>query len=158
MVNPRERRAIVTLAVISLIVLAVAASAWRFVSPAVEPRINVRWSPGVSEDARLAVERELTLLRGEVKEGRTWAYDLGDISRTNVRALVAHPAVEDTHYINRSAGTVWRTAPAGTTMVGGPLNRARDSAALRWLLTGSATTVLVSALWLCTTGRRTSAR
>ena len=61
MVNPRERRAIVTLAVISLIVLAVAASAWRFVSPAVAPRINVRWSPGVSDDARLAVERELAI-------------------------------------------------------------------------------------------------
>lgn len=156
-VNPRERRGIATLAVISLVILAVATLAWRFVSPAVAPRINVRWAPSVSEGARLAVERELTLLRGEVKEGRTWAYDLGDISRTNVRALVAHPAVEDTHYINRSAGTVWRTAPAGTTVVGGPLNKARDSAALTWLLTASATTALVSALWLFTTGRRTSA-
>ena len=155
--DPRERRAIVTLAVISLIVLAIAACAWRFVSSAVAPRINVRWAPGVSEGARLAVERERTLVRGELKEGRTWAYDLGDVSRANVRALVAHPAVEDTHYINRSAGTVWRTAPPGTTVIGGLLNRARDSVALRWVLTASATTALVSALWLFTTGSRTSA-
>jgi hypothetical protein len=155
--DPRERSSIVTLAVTSLVILAVAACAWRFVSPAVAPRINVRWAHGVSDDGRVAVERELTLLRGEVKEGRTWAYDLGDISRVNVRSLVAHPAVEDTHYINRSAGTVWRTAPAGTTVVGGPLNRARDSAALTWLLTASATTALVSVLWLLTTGRGTSA-
>ena len=157
MVNPRERRGIVTLAVSSLVVLAVAACVWRFVSPSVAPRINVRWAPGVSDEARLAVERERTLVRGEPKEGRTWAYDLGDVSRANVRALVAHPAVEDTHYINRSAGTVWRTAPPGTTVIGGLLNRARDSVALRWVLTASAATALVSALWLFTTGSRMSA-
>src|SRR5687767_10141129 len=109
--NPRDRRRIVAIAAVSLIVLAIALWIWRFVPPAIAPRINVRWTSGLSNEARLAAENQFTLLHGEMKEGRTWAYDLGNISRANVRALVAHPAVEDTHYVNRSAGTIWRTAP-----------------------------------------------
>src|SRR5687767_5873964 len=95
---PRDRRYVVAIAAVSLIVLTIALCMWRFVSPAIAPRINVRWASGLSDEARLAVENQFALLHGEVKEGRTWAYDLGNISRANVRALVAHPGVEDTHY------------------------------------------------------------
>jgi hypothetical protein len=150
----RDCRHITAIAAGSLIVLALVACIWRYVPPATAPRINVRWAPGVADEARLAAQREFKLLRGEVKDGRTWAYDLGNISRANVQALVAHPAVEDTHYINRSAGTIWPTAPRGTVVIGGALNRVRDSAVLTWASTASAMTIVVSVLWLVTTGRR----
>ena len=156
--DPRDRRHVVAIAAVSLIVFAIALCVWRFVPSAIAPRINVRWTAGLSDEARLAAESQLTLLNGEVREGRTWAYDLGNLSRANVQALVAHPAVEDTHYVNRAAGTIWRTAPRGTAVVGGALNKARDSAFLTWALTASATTTVVAALWLASTGRRTGSR
>ncbi len=151
----RQYRHVVMLAAVSLLVAA-AAGAMRFlVSPAIAPRINVRWAPGVSDEARAGAERTLHLLDGELREGRTWAYDLGDISRANVRALVAHPAVEDTHYIDRGDGTVWRQAPAGHAAVGGAINRIRDSAALLWAGTIGGITALVAGVWLAT-NRRTA--
>ena len=156
--DARDRRHIAAIAVASVIVLAIALYVWRFVPPSLAPRINVRWTAGLSDEARLTAERRFTLLQGELQEGRPWAYDLGDISRANVRALVAHPAIEDTHYVNRAAGTIWRTAPPGTAIVGGALNRVRDSAFLTWALTSSATTTVVCALWLASTGRRIRSR
>jgi hypothetical protein len=153
-----DRRQVMAVAVASLIVLAIALCLWRFVPSPTAPRINVRWTVSVPDEARLAIERHFSLLRGEAKEGRTWAYDLGDISRANVRALVAHPAIEDTHYLDRSAGTIAPTAPRGTLRIGGPLSTVRESAVLTWTLTAAATTTAVCALWLASTGRRTGAR
>jgi hypothetical protein len=149
-----DRRGVAILAVLGVLVAGVALFTWRVVPPAIAPRINVRWAPDVSDARRAVAEQQFSLRRGELREGRTWAYDLADISRANIRALVANPAVEDTHYINRTAGTVWRTAPRGTIAVGGWLNRVRDSAAVSWAAMLSATTVAVSMLWLVTTGRR----
>ena len=145
-------------AVLAVTVAAAAAATLRFVDPAMAPRINIRWAPAVDASRRAAAERRFHLLRGELKDGRTWAYDLGDVSRRNVRALVADPAVEDTHYINRSAGTVWRTAPRGREPAGGLLNRIRDSALMTWAATAGATTAAVAILWLLTDGRRLRSR
>ncbi len=77
----------------------------------IAPRVSVRWAAAISDQARTAAERRFSLLRGELREGRTWADDLGDLSRANTGALIADPAVEDTHYIDRTAATVWSTAP-----------------------------------------------
>lgn len=149
----RDARHVAALALLSLVVLTAAVAMRLFVAPAIAPRINVRWAAGVSEEARAAAEQGLRLTNGELREGRTWAYDLADVSRANVRALVAHPAVEDTHYVNRALGTVWRNAPRGSARVGGVLNGLRDSAVVSWAATGGATTAVVAALWLVTTGR-----
>ena len=63
--------------------------------------VHIRWAPGVSDAMRAQEERTYSLRRPEFREGRTWGYSLGDLSRPNVTALVNDPAVEDTHNINR---------------------------------------------------------
>jgi hypothetical protein len=72
--------------------------------------VNVRWAPEVDEGRRRALETRYQLTRAVPREGTTWAYYLADPSRRNVRALVTDPAAQDTHYINRSRFTVWRSA------------------------------------------------
>ena len=62
----------------------------------IEPRVNVRWTDGVTEDERLLLERRFGLESPQWREGATWRYVLRDRSRENIAALVAHPAVDDT--------------------------------------------------------------
>ena len=68
----------------------------------IEPRVNVRWTEGVTQDERLSLERRFGLESAEWREGTTWRYVLRDRSRENIAALVAHPAVDDTHDIDRA--------------------------------------------------------
>lgn len=68
--------------------------------------VNVRWAPGVDERARLALESSYHLRPMQAHAERTWIYRLGDTSRSNIRALVTDPRVEDTHGIDRQAFTV----------------------------------------------------
>jgi hypothetical protein len=72
-----------------------------------EPRVHVRWLEGLSEGERASLERRYELRAGIPVEGTpsTWRYDLGDLSRENIRALVDDPAVADTAYIDRKALT-----------------------------------------------------
>ena len=65
------------------------------------PRVGVRWQEGVDDSVRAALEARHDLRNG-VGDGRTWQYELGDISRENIRALVEDSAVEDTAYIDRN--------------------------------------------------------
>lgn len=68
--------------------------------------IGVRWTAGVSEDARRAAAavHHLTIEDDEpVESGR---FLLTDTSRTNVLALVSDPIVEDTAGIDRRTGEV----------------------------------------------------
>jgi hypothetical protein len=64
--------------------------------------IHVRWAPSVDDAARQRLEQTLGLIEGEPREGRTWGYTLTAPSRANIQTLVQHPAVEDTHNLNRS--------------------------------------------------------
>jgi hypothetical protein len=63
--------------------------------------IHVRWQPTLEADARQRLESGLSLANPQQLEGRTWRYELLDPSRSNIRALVTHPAAEDTHAIDR---------------------------------------------------------
>ena len=73
--------------------------------------INVRWAPSVTPDVQSQLERKYHLISPQRTEGRTFSYDLTDLSRDNIRAMVLDPAVEDTHYIHRTAYRIWRFAP-----------------------------------------------
>ena len=149
-----DHRRIRLLAVGSLIALAAVGAVYLFVPPAVAPRINVRWADGVSDAARARLESQLQLFAGEPREGTTWAYDLGDPSWRGVRALIAEPAVADTHLVHRRFGIVSSAAPAGTTRIaGGTLSRWRDSPAAGWIVRLSLCWLIVSAFWLVTSGR-----
>jgi hypothetical protein len=78
-----------------------AAIVW-LATPAPTARINVQWGPDVGERDRADLEQRFTLLDGELMEGATWQYSLRDQSRDNVRALVEHPSVSDTHHLDRT--------------------------------------------------------
>jgi hypothetical protein len=81
--------------------------------------INVRWSPATTPDVQHRLEQQYHLTYGQRTEGRTFSYDLTDLSRNNIRAMVLDPAVEDTHYIHRTAYRIWRFAPRSKYHDGG---------------------------------------
>ena len=125
-----------------------------WVPSALAPRVNVRWAPPVEEFERRNVERTLGLLDGEQVDGTTWAYDLGDPSRSAVEALVTHPLVEDTHHIDRAKREVSADAPAGRTRIRGGLSLVHDSMLLGWVERTSFAVLLVSIAWLMASGRQ----
>ena len=69
------------------------------------PRINVRWVDGLDADRRRGLEARFGL-DAEEGESPTWSYALADASRENITALVQHPDVADTHYIDRAEMTL----------------------------------------------------
>src|SRR5262245_37010429 len=81
--------------------------------------INVRWSPATTPDVQHRLEQQYHLTYGLRTEGRTFSYDLTDLSRSNIQAMVLDPAVEDTHYIHRTAYRIWRFAPRSKYYDGG---------------------------------------
>ena len=88
--------------------------------PPPPPRINVRWVDGLDADRRRGLEARFGL-DAEEGESSTWSYGLADASHENITALVQHPDVEDTHYIDR----VEMTLEAGAFRVADPRPRYR---------------------------------
>jgi hypothetical protein len=154
----RDRRRVGALALLSIIVLVFIGCLHLFVPPAFAPRVYVRWQTGVSEAARTQIERELKLLAGEPYDATTWAYDLGDPSRQAIRALVAHGSVEDTGNIDRVRLTVIDDTRVGTTRVHGGLSLWRDAPVVVWLARLASAFLVLSAVWLVTTGRSVARR
>jgi hypothetical protein len=83
--------------------------------------VHVRWKPRVEAAARARVERAHALMPVEFKEQRTWLYLLTDVSRGNIRQLIADPAIEDTHYINRQRATIAWSADRGDYAASRPM-------------------------------------
>jgi hypothetical protein len=149
----RDRRQVAALALSSVLVLALIGCLHLFVPPAFAPRVYVRWRAGVSETARTEIERELKLLAGEPYDATTWSYDLGDPSRQAIGALVAHRSVEDTGNIDRARLTVIDDTRAGRTRVHGGLSLWRDAPFVPWLTRLASSFLVLSIVWLVTTGR-----
>jgi hypothetical protein len=72
--------------------------------------VHVRWQAGIELETRHRLETRFQLTGGELLDGTTWRYVLTDPSRSNVRALVSEPVVEDTHHIDRRNGTIAESA------------------------------------------------
>ena len=77
--------------------------------PPSPPRINVRWLAGLDADLRRGLEQRFGLELGNEIAPSTWGYALADQSGENIAAILQHPDVEDTHYIDRAQMTL---APA----------------------------------------------
>ena len=88
--------------------------------PPPPPRINVRWVDGLDADHRGGLEARFGLDPRNEGESSTWSYALADASHENITALVGHPDVEDTHYIDR----VEMTLEEGAFRADGPRYRA----------------------------------
>jgi hypothetical protein len=65
--------------------------------------MNIRWASQVSDAERTELERRFSLSNGELREGTTRHYELLDSSRSNIAAMVEHPAIADTSNIDRDA-------------------------------------------------------
>lgn len=116
------------------------------------PRVHVRWHEHLSDRQRADLEQRFSLVLGVRRDGPTWEYDLAEPSVEVTRALIDDANVADTHYIDRTAGTVAADAPAGTT-------RLRGRRVAGWLhsplvdgLVGFwVSSLFVSAVWLART-------
>jgi hypothetical protein len=75
--------------------------------------IVVRWAPATDPTLQDLIEKVHHLHRVEPREERTWAYYLADVSTTNIRSLISHPAVEKTNDIDRTSARVAPTAGRG---------------------------------------------
>jgi hypothetical protein len=64
-------------------------------------------------------------VRVEFRGEQTWAYYLSDLSTANIRRLVAHPAVADTHELDRAAFQIAPTAARGPYITERPVWIAR---------------------------------
>jgi hypothetical protein len=63
--------------------------------------VGIAWRPGVSIDQQRAHERRFTLVNGRVVQGRM-RYDLLDLRKQNIEAIVSEPDVLDTDGIDRT--------------------------------------------------------
>jgi 4-amino-4-deoxy-L-arabinose transferase-like glycosyltransferase len=96
-------------------------------------RVNVRWQPVLVSAERQSLEAQFRLEDGKHVDGSTWEYDLLDTSRYTIRALVQHPAVADTHHIDRGRfvpENAERTPRRGRIAYGDAVVRAADGVAL----------------------------
>ena len=97
-----------------LLGLGIAAAAYGALHVTFGPRpveIHVRWAPGVEDTVRQEAEQRYRLSQGVPSGGRTWAYTLNDLSRTNISALVSDAVIEDTNGIDRTA---FRVSPSAS--------------------------------------------
>ena len=112
--SPRAGSATYRLVMTGLLLWAMAATTYATLRltfgyrPAV---IHVRWSPSVDEAARQRMEQRHSLVLPKLQDGRTYSYALINTDDENVRGLVLDPAVEDTHYLHRTAFRVGYFAP-----------------------------------------------
>ena len=112
--SPRARSATYRLGMTGLLLCAMATATYATLRLTFGNRpayIHVRWSPSVDDAARQRMEQQYGLVLPELEEGRTFSYSLTNTNRENVRQLVLDPAVEDTHYLHRTAFRVGYFAP-----------------------------------------------
>jgi hypothetical protein len=127
-----SRRALLGQAALAMVLFAVlgVSLGWHFQPPLEKPRparINVRWSAGISEADRRDAETALRLTERVQSDVSTWQYSITDVSPVAIATLLRHPAVEDTHGIDRS--TMSLNADAFEASTATPPN-----AAARWAL------------------------
>jgi hypothetical protein len=108
--------------------------------------VKIRWAPHVTDETRVALEREYALRSGRQDQGRTWTYTLHDTGTDNLLAILAETGIEDTDNIDRTlpraAGglTSWERigrrlrAPPNLAIAPGVLNRGNAVAWLYYLL------------------------
>lgn len=83
------------------------------------PHIHVRWRSDVTTGQRWMYEWFLSLgADGRGGDGRSFGYDLLDPSPENVRAILEHAAIEDTHNLLREGFAVAATAGFGDSRTG----------------------------------------
>ena len=111
------------------------------------PFVNVRWRDGLSVETRRQHEIDLHLVNGE-PSGDAWRYELASPRPADIRAIVRHPDVRDTHRIDRDTGTLSADGGYGTVRVWwrGPFVGVHGPLQFRALLAGVTAITLVCAV------------
>lgn len=126
--------------------IALAITAAYFITRAPAPTIRVRWHADVTPERQLALERKYALVNRR-SPNRSFAYDVLDTTRRNLRALVEDPAVADTNDVDRRAFTIDDDADAGEVerWIAHQLPGLRD-ARVRWALAVALAAIGLAAL------------
>ncbi len=144
-----DRRSILVFAAISVVTLAGGAMLRVSTVSPFAPRVYVRWADDISDAHRTTIERRFALVDGLRRDGATWEYDLTEPSPSAARALIAEPAVVDTHYIDRESGVVAADAPLGTTrLTGRRVSGWIHSSLFDWFMSFWVSSLAVSGVWL----------
>jgi hypothetical protein len=85
------------------------------------PMVHIRWSAALAGAERSALELQFRIRPAADLGNDTWRYELRDPSRRNVEAIVRHPAIQDTHHLDRRSFVVqadadlspWTPGPLG---------------------------------------------
>jgi hypothetical protein len=77
--------------------------------------VNIRWAPHTTDEQRTAAAARYDLLEGVRHDQTTWRYILANTGEANVRSLLRDPLIEDTHGIDRVAGTTIERRTARTS-------------------------------------------
>lgn len=111
------------------------------------PFVNVRWREDLSAETRRQHEIGFHLVNGE-PSGSAWRYELAWPSPANIRAIVRHPDVRDTHRIDRDSGTLSADQDYGTVRVWwrGPFVGVDGPLQFRVLLVGVAAITFICAV------------
>jgi hypothetical protein len=97
----------------ALIAIALGATYYLTVQPS--PTVSIRWREQVTDAQRAALERRFLLVKPAADEPRTFRYDLLDVSRSNLEAIVGEPAIEDIGNIDRHSLAFPADYPYGTS-------------------------------------------
>ena len=68
--------------------------------------VNIRWQPSVDATERQRLESGWQLVDGQEVSASTWRYELIAPSEGRLSAIVEHPAIADTHHIDRQQYTL----------------------------------------------------
>ena len=155
---PRARHTAVRLLLAAVVLSAVGALGLDYASRrlfgTIGAVVHVRWAPEIGAVRREALESRFCLTGREPLSGETFSYLLVDTSGSNIRALVTHPDVPDTHDLDRSAFEV--AGGAERVFVGTRLGERRlltAAAASRLLWYGAAMLAVLALLSFTAPGR-----
>jgi hypothetical protein len=109
----RMPRLVGALAVLAALILATLSGTYYFTrEPA--PEIRIRWRDGIEADRRAELEHQFRLVRPAPFEDRL-TYDLLDVSRANVEALVNERDIQDTDRVDREHFAIPPDVPYGSS-------------------------------------------
>ena len=112
-----RRACVIFSAACLLATLAIVASAELFVRDP-NPVIHVRWWEPLDAAQRAVIERRFSLHQLEQIAPAAWRYEVADPSAENLRDLVRHTDVADTHFVDRTRFVILRDAPTGVRRPG----------------------------------------
>lgn len=127
---PKSRTSVVGWVAVTLGVGWLALVGFLWISGTRTQGIHVRWTTGTTPEVQRQVAKELSLECERPLDGPTWFCAVLDASPETLERVVRHPAVEDTHYLNRGTFFLENAPMANTRLWAGRKSRIVGSVGL----------------------------